>query len=751
MMQIDDLIKKLPDIYSAADRELILKAYKVAEKAHEGQTRASGEPYVTHCLAVADILAQKFAPPPHIIVAGLLHDTVEDTRFTLDDVRKNFGDNVAKLVDGVTKLTTLPRVQRGDQTAKEKILDEEERQIAERRGMPDPDTAAAQLTRDRQYDLQSETLRKTLLAMAEQPEVIMIKLADRLHNMRTLQYLDPQKQRRIAQETMDIFAPLANRLGIWQMKWELEDLAFHFLQPDKEEEIARTLARQRRAREKEMEGIIRRVGEVIREAGIEAKISGRPKHIYSIYNKMTRKGLPFELLSDIRGIRLLVKDKMDCYAVLGVIHTHWRPIPGEFDDYISSPKGNNYRSLHTAVVYDDGKTVEFQIRTFEMHTEAEHGIAAHWRYKEGAAPDKQLDDMIKNLRSLMEWRQDVEDAKEFVEGVKSDVFPERVFVFTPKGDPVSMPTGSTPLDFAYQIHTDIGNRCRGAKINGKLVSLDYALKTGDKVEIITAKHGGPSRDWLNPDLGLVTTQRAKSKIRHWFKVQNRDLNISQGKGILDRELRRLGMTATNLEDLAHEMGYANTDDFLFAIGCGDLGTGRIVNILSLAEEEKEAEIEPDLIGFTGEIAPTPTDAITIVGLKGMLSNLAKCCKPAPGDSIVGFITRGRGVTIHRSDCPNVLNIKDRDRLIQVSWGEAHNTFPIPVRVKAFDRKGLMRDISTLIDEEGINLSSVGVKIKDNIAIFDMIIEVRAVSELRRVLNRIANITNVFEAQRVRPG
>jgi GTP pyrophosphokinase len=386
-----------------------------------------------------------------------------------------------------------------------------------------------------------------------------------------------------------------------------------------------------------------------------------------------------------------------------------------------------------------------------MHKEAEQGIAAHWRYKEDTMPDAKLDEMIKNLRSLMEWRQEVEDAREFVDGVKTDVFPERVYVFTPKGDPIDLPAGATPIDFAYQIHTDIGHRCRGGRVNGKLVSLDYKLQTGDKVEILPTKRGGPSRDWLNPELGLVNTQRAKSKIRHWFKEQAREQNISSGKNILERELRRLSMTALNIEELAHKLGYPNPDELHFSIGCGDMTTGRIVNLLSIGEQEEKEEIEIETVKFSADMEPATTDSVTIVGLKGMLTNVAKCCKPAPGDEIVGFITRGKGVTIHRTDCPNILNTHDRDRLIQVSWGEIKSTFSVPVRVKAFDRKGLMRDISTIIDTEGLNLTSVGVKIKDNIAVFDMVLDIHAVSELRRVLNRIANITNVFEAQRVRPG
>ncbi|MEJ2263136.1 MAG: bifunctional (p)ppGpp synthetase/guanosine-3',5'-bis(diphosphate) 3'-pyrophosphohydrolase [Anaerolineales bacterium] len=544
-MRIEQLMDSLPKSYTPADRELILRAYRVAESAHEGQKRASGEPYISHCLAVAGILAELHVPPS-VVAAGLLHDTVEDTAVTLQDLDRDFGDEISNLVDGVTKLTQLPRVSRGDQRPEDEAREEEERQIAERKGIPGPDETAEQIVRSRRYDLVSETLRKTFLAMGEDVRVVLIKLADRLHNMRTLSHMPESKRKRIAQQTMDIFAPLANRLGIWQIKWELEDLAFRYIDPETYKEIAEHLAKRRANREREMEKITSNLNSLLEKSGIRAEVIGRPKHIYSIYRKMHRKGVPFEMVFDVRGVRVVVPDIQMCYAALGVIHTQWRPIPNEFDDYIASPKDNFYQSLHTAVVFDDGGTLEVQIRTPEMDQNAEYGIAAHWRYKEGAERNGDYERRILWLRSLMEWRQDVEDAREFVDGLKSDVFEDRVYVFTPRGDIIDLPAGSTPIDFAYHIHTDVGHRCRGAKVNGKLVSLDYVLKTGEKVEILTAKRGGPSRDWLNPNLGLVKTQRARGKIRRWFKRQAREHNIAQGKALMDKELRRLGLASALL-------------------------------------------------------------------------------------------------------------------------------------------------------------------------------------------------------------
>ena len=748
-MNIDYLLNVLPKTYAPADRELIQRAYRVAEKAHEGQKRATGEPYISHCLAVASILAE-MRVPPEVIAAGLLHDTVEDTSIEIEDIQRDFGDEIAVLVNGVTKLTQLPRVSRGDQHSDDESREEQERQLASRRGIPNPDEEADQIARSRRYDVVSETLRKTFLAMGDDVRVVLIKLADRLHNMRTLGHLPEHKRKRIAQQTMDIFAPLANRLGIWQMKWELEDLSFRYIDPKTYKDIAQNLAERRTDREHEMRTIIAKLQTILSQEGIHADITGRPKHIYSIYKKMYRKGVPFDMVFDVRGVRILVPNIQSCYSALGVIHTHWRPIPNEFDDYIASPKDNFYQSLHTAVVFDDGKTIEVQIRTPEMDQSAEYGIAAHWRYKEGFSRDEEYERRILWLRSLMEWRQDVEDAREFVEGMKSDVFEDRVYVFTPRGDIIDLPAGSTPIDFAYHVHTDIGHRCRGAKVNGKLVSLDYSLKTGEKVEILPAKRGGPSLDWLNPNLGLVKTQRARSKIRRWFKRQAREQNINQGKVLLDKELRRLGLLNINIDRLAREFDQRNVDDFYEAIGNGDLAVGRIVNHLTLTEEE-EVNLE-QLTRPPSESLAVAQDNVSVLGLKGLLTVMAKCCNPTPGDAIVGYITRGRGATIHRSDCPNIMRSRDRERLVRVSWGEAKNTYPVPVRIKAYDRNGLMKDVSTLISEEGINMVKVNVDVnKKNLAVFDLVLEVRDLAQLSKILDRLENLANVLEAQRVRPG
>lgn len=748
-MRIEQLMDSLPETYTPADCELIRRAYKTAEYAHKDQKRASGEAYVNHCLAVASILAE-LRVPPAVIAAGLLHDTVEDTVITLEDLERDFGDEIAMLVDGVTKLTQLPRVSRGDQHEDEQQLDEQQRQIAERRGLPDPDEEVAQMTRSRKYDLVSETLRKTFLAMGEDVNVILIKLADRLHNMRTLGSLPEQKRRRIAQETLDIFAPLANRLGIWQFKWELEDLGFRYTSPSTYKDIAESLDSRHSQREGEMNQIKSRLQTLLAQNGIKADVTARPKHIYSIYKKMGRKGVPFDMVYDVRGVRIIVPDIPSCYSTLGVIHTHWRPIPGEFDDYIAVPKDNFYRSLHTAVIFDDGKNLEVQIRTPEMHINAEYGIAAHWRYKENTARDEDYERRILWLRSLMEWNQDIDDAREFLDSMKTDVFQDRVYVFTPKGDVIDLPAGATPIDFAYHVHTDIGHRCRGSKINGKLVPLDYALKTGDKVEILAAKRGGPSRDWLNTNLGLVKTQRARSKIRQWFKKQARDQNISQGKTMLDKELRRLGLADINLERLAKEFEYRSLDSLYEAIGNSDLSFGRLVNHLTLAGKEEEEPAVPITKTQTIQI-PTGTDTVNVLGLKGLLTTMARCCNPAPGDDIVGYITRGRGATIHRQDCPNMLRIQDRERLVKVSWGEVKRTYPVPIRIKAYDRSGLMKDVSTLITDEGINMTGVNVDVFQNLATFDITLEVKDIAELSRILDRLENLANVLEAQRIRPG
>ncbi len=732
---IEGMMEVLAENISAPEREQILKAYHFAEQAHEGQKRASGEAYITHCVAVATILAEMRVPAV-VIIAGLLHDTVEDTPTAIQDIEREFGPEVSNLVDGVTKLVHLPRVDQLDRSLGVSEEDDEE-----------PLNLGADLSK-RQRELAFETLRKTFIIMVEDVRVVLVKLADRLHNMRTLGYMPETKRRRIAQETMDIYAPLANRLGIWQIKWELEDLAFRYLNPDKFKEIADQLAERRTDRERKVREIIITLQSMLEQAGIRADISGRPKHIYSIYRKMMEKGKPFELVRDVRGVRLIVPTTQDCYAALGLIHTRWRPIPHEFDDYIAAPKDNLYQSLHTAVIYDDSRPLEVQIRTPEMHQNAEYGIAAHWRYKEKRQRDEIFEQRIKQLRALMEWRQDVVDAQEFVDGMKSDVFQDQVYVFTPRGDIIDLPAGSTPIDFAYYVHTEIGNRCRGAKVNGKLVTLEYVLRTGERVEILTAKQGGPSRDWLNSNLGLVKTQRARSKIRQWFKRENREKNLDQGKSILERELRRLCIQEVDLETLAHSFDLRATEDLYIALGCGDISLGRITNKLSEVYKEKQ---DPLLQIHSAGEGRQSSSAVTVLGLKGLLTTFARCCKPAPGDEIVGYITRGRGATIHRQDCPNVLRLTDRERIVRVTWGEVQQTYPVPVQIKAYDRQGLLIDVSAILNNENVNLLDLNTRVTHNLATITMVVEVNNIAQLSRVLTRIENLPNVMEAQRLKPG
>ncbi len=738
---LENLIERLPESYSVADREMITHAYKYAENAHEGQKRASGEPYITHCVAVAIILAE-MQVQPIVVSAALLHDTVEDTNITLDDIRKGFGPEIGGLVDGVTKLTHLPRVSRADQHVSE-IFD----QITED-SEADDSLHDSQLARDRRHDLANETLRKTFLAMGEDIRVILIKLADRLHNMRTLGFMPEKKRKRIAQETLDIFAPLANRLGIWQLKWELEDLGFRYTNPEKYKEIAQNLSETRLERDRQMQAISDKINKLLTDAGVKVEISARSKHIFSIYKKMQEKNKPFELVRDLRGVRLIVQDIPACYSALGLIHTNWRPIPNEFDDYIAGPKDNFYQSLHTAILYDDGKPLEVQIRTSEMDENAEFGIAAHWKYKEKGPHDEKYEQRINWLKKLMEWRQDVEDANEFVDGMKTDVFQDRVYVFTPRGDIIDLPSGSTPIDFAYHVHTEIGNRCRGAKINGKLVNLEYTLKTGDQVEILVAKQGGPSRDWLNVNLGLVKTQRARSKIRAWFKHQNRDQNLSQGKDILEKELRRLGLVDYNVEKFANNFDFRSMDDLYVAIGCGDISIGHLVNLLSEGERVQPDFLSPRPVAPQRQISDT---AVSVLGLKNILVTYGKCCKPVPGDEIIGYITRGRGATIHRQDCPNILRMTDHDRIVRVTWGEPQLTFPVEIQIKAYDRQGLMGDISSLLTNENINLSDIKLNVLHNLAHMVLKLEISDIAQLSRVLTKIENLPNVMEAHRLKPG
>lgn len=722
-VELEGIFKTLTRL-STSERALIERAYQFAKEAHGDQLRKSGEPYMTHPVAVAQILADLRMDAP-TIAAALLHDVIEDTPVTLDDLEREFGIEVARMVDGVTKLDQLP-------------------------------TDVGSMKGGKAGIREAEYLRKTFLAMDHDIRVILIKLADRLHNMRTLGYLSPERQKRMARETMDIFAPLANRLGIWQMKWELEDLSFRYLNPEKYREIASQIDERRVDREAYMKHTIATLKGELAKAGIEAQISGRPKHIYSIYRKMERKRVPFQQVYDVRAVRVIVADKPACYHVLGVVHSIWHPIHGEFDDYIAAPKDNFYQSLHTAVHDDEGKTLEIQIRTPDMHEHAEYGVAAHWRYKEGTSRDEQFERRLAHLRHLMDFADDEveQNAEEYVETMKNDVLQdERIYAFTPKGDIIDLPANSTPIDFAYHVHTEIGNRCRGARVNGQLVNLDHHLKSGDRVEVLTSKRGGPSLDWLNPNLGYVTTNRARAKIRSWFRKQGRDKNIQLGRDVVDRELKRLGVDAMPRDSLATLFNVRSTDDFMSMVGFGDITGAQIATKVLETErrERREAAALANVPPPNNEAPTTPvnaSDGIDILGESGMLINLARCCNPTQGDAIVGYITRGKGVTVHRADCPNVINSTEMERFINVNWGRAvEKTYPVPVTIIAFDREGLMRDIGAVAADEKISLSNVNISTNHSIATFVVTMEVENTTQLSRVLSKIERLPNVVEARR----
>ncbi len=714
---IENVLEEARAYLPESELQVVRRAYEVASAAHDGQVRVSGEPYMQHCLAVAHMLAE-LRLDSETLAAALLHDIVEDTETSLQVVHDVFGEGVAKLVDGVTKLGQIDRW--------------------------------SELERRRE-DEDAESLRKMFLAMVDDVRVVLIKLTDRLHNMRTLSALPEDRRRRIAQETLEIFAPLANRLGIWEIKWELEDLSFRYLNPDKYREIAQKVNQRRVDRERNIREVIEILRGKLKEHNIEAEISGRAKHIYSIYRKMQRKGVDFGQIYDVQAIRVIVNTVAECYAVLGIVHTLWPPIRGEFDDFIATPKDNMYRSLHTAVLSPSGKPLEVQIRTWEMHQVAEYGIAAHWRYKEQTKRDVDFEKKIAWLRQLMEWRQEVTDAHEFVKSLKSDVFEDRVYVFSPKGAVFDLPAGSTPIDFAYHVHTEIGHRCRGAKVDGKLRPLNYQLKTGEQVEILTAKRGGPSRDWLNDDLGFVKTARAKQKIRQWFRRTDREESIAQGRILLERELKRLSLTNITLDAIAKRFNYEKLDDLLAAIGYGDVSTHHIGT--KLLEEERAAEIAAAEEARLKEpsTATGATSEIQVKGVGNLLTQLARCCNPVPGDDIVGYITRGRGVTIHRRDCPNILARTDCERLIAVSWERRHHkeTYPVKVKVRAWDRGGLLRDIAAVVADEDVSMSAANVTThkQDNLATFTATLEITGIEQLSRLLAKIEQLPNVLEACR----
>ncbi len=701
---------------SDSDADLIRRAARYALGAHHGQSRASGEPFVAHALSVARILAD-LRLDAETIAAAILHDVVEDTASTLPDITQQFGARVGALVDGVTKMDAIE---------------------------------GAGTNAERRERAQAESLRKMLLAMAEDVRVVLIKLADRLHNMRTLDALDADKQRRIARETMDVYAPLANRLGIWQVKWELEDLAFRYLEPAAYAQISALLDEKRADREDYIERFIGELRAELSRNGIEADISGRPKHFYGIWRKMSRKGKGFEQITDVRAVRVLVASVRDCYGALGVVHTLWQHIPGEFDDYIATPKENNYRSIHTAVVGPEGKTVEVQIRTHEMHQQSEFGVAAHWRYKEGARADEGFDKKIAWLRTLLQWKDEVAEAAEFVDQFKSEIFSERVYLFTPKGRIIDLPAGSTALDFAYAVHTDIGHRCRGAKVNGHIVPLTYQLKTGERVEVLTVKEGGPSRDWLNAHLGYLQTSKARAKVQHWFKQQHYDTAVAEGRVALERELHRLGLHEMSYERLAQKFSFPKVDDFLAALGRGDLKGSQIAAAVQEWVEPKLRAAPP--APSHAPARATGVSGISIQGVGNLLTRLARCCNPLPGDPIVGFITRGHGITVHRRDCPNALRHhgENEERLIEVSWGDdASKTYPVDLDISAYERAGLLRDITSLLANEKINVIAVNTLTDKahHVARMTFTVEISDIDALSRVLARIDRIPNVFEARR----
>ncbi len=732
-MDFEKVFHKFPASYTTADIELIKSAYFLAETAHQGQTRASGLPYISHCVGVANILLD-IEVAPSLVVAGLLHDVVLDTSVTLDQIREQFGESIAKFVEDLTLITSLPHVSRGDQHIEERI------------GPQTPDLN----TGSRKAEYVVETLRKMLLAIGSDFRVIIVKLADRLHNMRTLKDMPLDRQKRIAEDTLEIYAPLANRLGIWQIKWELEDLAFRYVNPEEYNKIAEKLATQRLKRQEEIQSIIQRLSAILEKSEVKAVISGRPKHIYSIYRKMQRKDGNFEAIRDLRAVRILVDDVETCYKVLGIMHMQFTPIPGEFDDYIAAKKPNNYQSLHTTVVYKDGKPLEIQIRTHEMHRNAEFGVAAHWRYKEKSALiSDDYEQKVSLIRNLLSWSQEVEEDTDALDGLPSDVFRDRVYVITPRGDVVDLPFGSTPIDFAYQVHTNVGHRCRGAKVNGKLVTLDYKLQTGDKIEILTANRGGPSRDWLNPSLEMVKSARTRSKIKQWFKQQDRDQNLEHGKMLIDKEFKRLGIGQIDLLEFLDYFHVRSVEDLYVGIGTGDIPIGRLVNRIAETQNPPESE--------TLELVPSipsrakPGDTVIVMGLKGLATTMARCCSPMPGDEIIGYITRGRGATIHRSDCPNILRVTDKERLVKVDWGTEEKTFPIPLQIKAYDRQGLMTDISNIISSEPVRLIDLSLNNRQNLVVINLVLEISGISQLSRLLVRLENLPNVIQAIRVRPG
>ncbi|MDU1006065.1 bifunctional (p)ppGpp synthetase/guanosine-3',5'-bis(diphosphate) 3'-pyrophosphohydrolase [Clostridium butyricum] len=734
---VDKLLENINKNCHNVDIELVKKAYNFAKEAHKDQKRESGEPYIIHPIAVAEILAE-LGMDTNTIVAGLLHDVIEDTDCSFEDASRMFNPEVANLVDGVTKLTKL-----GEMEYKTK------------------------------EEQQADNVRKMLLAMAKDIRVIIIKLADRLHNMRTLKFMPANKQKNKAKETLDIYAPLAHRLGMSKIKWELEDLCFRYLHEKEYYDLVKDIAEKRVERESYIQDIVNDLYKKLEGAGIDSDIDGRPKHFYSIYKKMVNKNKSIEEIFDLTAIRVLVNSVKDCYGVLGIVHTIYRPIPGRFKDYIAMPKPNMYQSLHTTVIGPQGKTFEIQIRTFEMHKTAEYGIAAHWKYKEGDTAggtevdkQKEFEKKLAWLRDMLEWQKETSDAEEFMEGFKIDLFSDEVFVFTPKGVVINLCSKATPIDFAYRIHTDVGNKCVGAKVNGKIVPLDYTLKTGEIVEILTSPNAkGPNMDWLN----IAKSNQSKSKIKLWFKKAKKEENIVKGKELFEKELKKQGVNYADIakgdayEKFAKRYNIHSMDDLYALIGIGSLGASSYIvrlkedNGLDKYAKEREnkeilSKVIEEQIAKTAKQPEPNSYGITVKGESNLMVRFAKCCSPVPGDDILGYITKGRGVSVHRRDCSNLQNLieTDGEKVVEVNWGKSLNTsYFAEIQVQAEDRENLLADTMSVISDLKLQLSAVNANLgKEGFAFINIKIKITSVDNLNDLMKRIKRLKGVLDVYRV---
>jgi GTP diphosphokinase / guanosine-3',5'-bis(diphosphate) 3'-diphosphatase len=715
MIRLDDILEAIRAYHADADLDAVRKAYVYSAKVHQGQTRLSGEPYMSHPMEVAFILTRLRMDVP-TVVTGLLHDTLEDTLSTVEELRQLFGDEVTEMVDGVTKISKIT------------FKTSEERQ--------------------------AENFRKMLLAMARDIRVILVKLADRLHNMRTLDHQQEERRLRIARETADIFAPLANRLGISWIKSELEDLSLRYLEPAIYKELARKVERHRRQSGDYVADLKKRLDEILKEHEIDGQVQGRFKHICSIHNKIIKQNIDFDEIHDLIAFRIIVPSIRDCYAMLGAIHSSWKPVPGRFKDFIAMPKANMYQSLHTTVFGPVGQRMEVQIRTAEMHRVAEQGIAAHWKYKEGKAAKSAEEGRFGWLRQMLEWQKELKDSSEFMSTVKVDLFPEEVYVFTPNGDVKELPKQSTPIDFAYSVHSDVGQRCSGAKVNGRLVPLRTELKNGDVVEIITSSSQSPSKDWLK----FVKTSKAKNRIRNWVKEQERQQSLDLGRDILEKELRKYGFNynrAVNLEamkDTLSSLGFRSVEDLQAAVGYGKVTCNQVLSRLIPEQFKAEAPKPSRLSQVLGKIRKKPVDAINVQGLEDILVRFSKCCSPLPGDRIIGFISQGQGVTVHAADCPRVLET-DPERRIEVSWNRQKGaTRPVRVRVYSLDQKGILAATTKAITKSESNiLRASAFSTNDGRGVLNFEVDVRDVQHLNQVMEAIQKVKGVLQVERVKSG